>query len=82
MNLGVAGALGRQLQRADVARIEEALREFRRQPGSVRDCVAHRRDLPQLRRDKSGSLHLSHVVDPATGRYRDRQVLTLETPAA
>ena len=44
--------------------------------------TAHRRDLPQLRRDKSGSLHLSHVVDPATGRYRDRQVLTLETPAA
>jgi large subunit ribosomal protein L32 len=44
--------------------------------------AAHRRDLPQLRRDKNGNLHLSHVVDPATGRYRDRQVLTIETPAA
>jgi large subunit ribosomal protein L32 len=44
--------------------------------------AAHRRELPQLRRDKSGSFHLSHVVDPATGRYRDRQVLTIETPAA
>ena len=42
----------------------------------------HRRSLPQLRRDKAGQPHLPHVVDPATGRYRDRQVLTVETPAA
>jgi len=44
--------------------------------------AAHRRDLPQLRRDKNGNLHLPHAVDPATGRYRDRQILTIETPAA
>ena len=44
--------------------------------------AAHRRDLPQLRRDKTGNFHLPHVVDPATGRYRDREVLTIETPAA
>ncbi|MBM4454939.1 MAG: 50S ribosomal protein L32 [Verrucomicrobia bacterium] len=42
----------------------------------------HRRSLPQLRRDQAGQPHLPHVVDPATGRYRNRQVLTIETPAA
>ena len=55
-------------------------RELPRQQGLRR--AAHRRDLPQLRRDKTGNFHLPHVVDPATGRYRDRQVLTIETPAA
>ncbi|MDD4932978.1 MAG: 50S ribosomal protein L32 [Methylacidiphilaceae bacterium] len=35
---------------------------------------------PGLFKDpKTGNLHLPHCVDPATGSYRDRQVLTQKT---
>jgi large subunit ribosomal protein L32 len=40
--------------------------------------ASHRRDAVTLRTDKeTGSRHLSHRVDPVTGMYRGRQVLTV-----
>jgi large subunit ribosomal protein L32 len=36
----------------------------------------HKRQLPNPARDpKTGSVHLPHRVDPATGMYRGRQVV-------
>jgi large subunit ribosomal protein L32 len=42
--------------------------------------ASHRKDPLSLRVDKkTGSRHHSHCVDPKTGLYRGRQVLTVET---
>lgn len=42
--------------------------------------ASHRKDPIQLRTDaKTGSRHLPHCVDPRTGMYRGRQVLTVNT---
>jgi large subunit ribosomal protein L32 len=44
--------------------------------------ASHRKAAVQLRADKqTGSRHLSHRVDPKTGLYRGRQVLTVDTEA-
>lgn len=40
--------------------------------------ASHRKDPLQLRTDaKSGARHRSHCVDPKSGTYRGRQVLTI-----
>lgn len=40
--------------------------------------ASHRKDPLQLRTDsKTHSAHRSHTVDPKTGMYRGRQVLTV-----
>ena len=42
--------------------------------------AAHRNDPLQLRTDnKTKSSHRGHCVDPKTGTYRGRQVLTIKT---
>ena len=44
--------------------------------------ASHRRKPVKLRVDKkTGSKHLGHCVDPATGLYRGRQVVTINTEA-
>jgi large subunit ribosomal protein L32 len=44
--------------------------------------AANRKHAITLRKDKtSGSKHRSHCVDPETGIYRGRQVLTVKTEA-
>jgi large subunit ribosomal protein L32 len=41
--------------------------------------ASQRREPLQLRVDKkTGARHLSHCVDPKTGMYRGRQVLTIK----
>jgi large subunit ribosomal protein L32 len=44
--------------------------------------AAHRKPAAKLRKDKkTGKRHLAHRVDPDTGTYRGRQVLTIKTEA-
>lgn len=41
--------------------------------------ASHRRPAKNLRVDKkTGAKHLSHCVDPQTGMYKGRQVLTVQ----
>ena len=44
--------------------------------------AANRKKVVTLRKDKkTGTKHLSHRVDPETGMYRGRQVLTVKAEA-
>jgi len=44
--------------------------------------AANRKKVVTLRTDKkTGKKHLAHRVDPETGMYRGRQVLTVKTEA-
>lgn len=55
-------------------RISSKRRKRLRKSGQA---AARRRKVPGLRKDaKTGNVHLGHRVDPKTGMYRGRQVLT------
>ncbi|MEM9445914.1 MAG: 50S ribosomal protein L32 [Verrucomicrobiota bacterium] len=56
-----------------------AVPKSRTSKSKIRKRVAsHRKDPIQLRTDtKTKSKHLSHRVDPATGMYRGRQVISV-----
>lgn len=42
--------------------------------------ASHKRDYPNAANDKQGGgVHLPHRVNPETGMYRGRQVLTVNT---
>lgn len=40
--------------------------------------ASHRKPSVTLRKDSTGSRHLSHCVDPETGQYRGKQILNVE----